>query len=880
MKVLPWKVVLLLAIGVVVSNGVFLWWFAPEEGAYLQAVLLQRLDGKRERGFLHKTYIDEDGKLYNYSVFIPYDLAEADRPPLMLYLNGKGENGSDGLAPLTNSLAPLIATMPRTFPFVVVWPQCPKGSTWQADRVAARRALAIMRKTAAEYHTDPDRVCLTGLSSGGWGVWSVAAAHPRMFSAIVPISASRFDLSAARTIAEAALPVWSVYVKGDADDLVRFNREMLEALLKAGASPHYTELDATVDQRLSTHNAWDFAFRNPALLNWMFHQRRSLNVRRRSSFRLISPAADRPNWIPRGGAIWSVDKRADILIGRVSKTTDVPRFLRTTLPGEGEIHLEFRPGTSVVGCGLAVLTSTEDERTLRGWALNLSADNLHGGGLFDLTTGRCLLPCDPASEKALNHGVWNDLRVKMTDHRFAVELNGWPLFDVTDSRIATAPGGSLAFLVVGKPGSEVRWRRLRVCHNHGPSATVHPRSPTRSLDHRPMASQLVSLSEILDSWRRRERSTQTAEIMWHLDRSGLSRWSRFRAGIAPRIDLRNLGQNTLRLSERQIVCQSAWWYPHTRVSRERGVLGEVLDTDFTAGLETRFSDPDSQRHQPLRWHSVRRADGRTDIVADGDGSHGIGIRFDRPNPADELLGAMEDLIQRPPLLAFRPFSRLGFRIKSRRCQIESRNVWADGASCLVIRERVPICMEKPLIRRYWVDTSRDNLILRSTTSREGRLREQIDIDYFQDGQSRWIPRAWTVVTMHRPTKHRWDRSFPGQRYLFDYARADVDQCVLNRPEASTAAAPKRFVGAKLYDQRSHRWIETLPDGSDRDLTSEEIMQIAVAGRSPETHKSVRWKFLVVSLTTVLFLMLARIWIRHRRRPAPPVEQMRSDPRTS
>jgi hypothetical protein len=68
-----------------------------------------------------------------------------------------------------------------------------------------KRALAILESVEREYKTDARRVYLTGVSMGGEGVWSLAAAHPNRFAAIVPICGGG-DPSKAADMARDPLP--------------------------------------------------------------------------------------------------------------------------------------------------------------------------------------------------------------------------------------------------------------------------------------------------------------------------------------------------------------------------------------------------------------------------------------------------------------------------------------------------------------------------------------------------------------------------------------------------------------------------------------------------------------------------------------------------
>jgi predicted peptidase len=67
----------------------------------------------------------------------------------------------------------------------VIFPQSQKGG-WGAATAEGKRAMAILEEVGNSYKTDKKRVYLTGLSMGGSGTWSLAAAHPERWAAIAP----------------------------------------------------------------------------------------------------------------------------------------------------------------------------------------------------------------------------------------------------------------------------------------------------------------------------------------------------------------------------------------------------------------------------------------------------------------------------------------------------------------------------------------------------------------------------------------------------------------------------------------------------------------------------------------------------------------------
>jgi predicted peptidase len=146
----------------------------------------------------------------------------------------------------------------KTFPFFVIFPQCRTKGTWKAGGPDADRALAMLEEVQKTYKIDSKRLYLTGLSLGGMGTWSLAAAHPDKWAAIAPICGSG-DLSTAEKIKH--IPTWAFC--GDQDKFfVEANRAMFKALKAAGGSPRYSEYPFV------GHNSWDCAYATPELYTW------------------------------------------------------------------------------------------------------------------------------------------------------------------------------------------------------------------------------------------------------------------------------------------------------------------------------------------------------------------------------------------------------------------------------------------------------------------------------------------------------------------------------------------------------------------------------------------------------------------------------------
>ncbi len=213
-------------------------------------------------GFLDCVYKDADGNEAKYVLFVPKEYKADNDTPLILFLHGAGEKGTDGKKQMKAGLGPAVKKKADSFPFLVIFPQAEKG--WQAGGADAKQALAILADVQKHYKVDAKRVYLTGLSMGGFGTWSLAAAYPKKWAAIVPICGGGNPKTAEKI---KDIPCWCFH--GDADPAVNVeqSRSMIEALKKAGGEPKYTEYPKV------GHNSWDKAYATPELYEWLLKQK-------------------------------------------------------------------------------------------------------------------------------------------------------------------------------------------------------------------------------------------------------------------------------------------------------------------------------------------------------------------------------------------------------------------------------------------------------------------------------------------------------------------------------------------------------------------------------------------------------------------------------
>jgi predicted peptidase len=206
----------------------------------------------------------------NYLLYLPGDYGKdlQRKWPLILFLHGSGERGSD-LELLKRQPLPKILDLQKDFPFVVLSPQLPvEMGNWTG---MIEPVKVLLDQIQAGYSIDTHCVYLTGLSMGGFGTWEFALRYPRRFAAIVPIAGGyRYQ---SREIPENIcdlkdLPVWVFHGGRDINVVPSQSEEMVAALKGCRGNVRFT-LYPDADHAAS----WALAYADHELYEWILQQR-------------------------------------------------------------------------------------------------------------------------------------------------------------------------------------------------------------------------------------------------------------------------------------------------------------------------------------------------------------------------------------------------------------------------------------------------------------------------------------------------------------------------------------------------------------------------------------------------------------------------------
>lgn len=231
--------------------------------------------------FLNYSLASLPGRLY-----VPPEAAEPDASqPLILFLHGAGERGSNNTAQVNGNIDNLFTSAKNQGAFLYA-PQVISGS-W-ASTTRTTQVMSQVDQAIASYNIEPNRVYVTGLSMGGGGTWNMLSRHAGRFAAAIPIAgvgpAGGFD--AANLV---GVPTWAFHARDDNVVQEQSTRNVINSILNAAGEdlPQYpptndtrTPLDfinSDLDLRYTEftrggHGIWGSVYGDQEVRDWMFAQ--------------------------------------------------------------------------------------------------------------------------------------------------------------------------------------------------------------------------------------------------------------------------------------------------------------------------------------------------------------------------------------------------------------------------------------------------------------------------------------------------------------------------------------------------------------------------------------------------------------------------------
>ncbi|MGX1024705.1 carboxylesterase family protein [Psychroflexus sp. MBR-150] len=223
-----------------------------------------------------------DSDTLQYRIMYPNNFSEDQKYPVVLFLHGAGERGSDNKKQLMHGSKLFSDKTNRgAFPAIVIFPQCPKNSYWsnaEVDRSSfpirlvfpkdkeatkpMQLVVDLMKDLTSKPYVNTNKVYVGGLSMGGMGTFEILSRQPNMFAAAFAICGDG-NAELTKNYAD-KVDMWIFH--GAQDNVVnpKGSLKMVEAILENGGKPNFTLYSD------ANHNSWDSAFAEPNLLTWLF----------------------------------------------------------------------------------------------------------------------------------------------------------------------------------------------------------------------------------------------------------------------------------------------------------------------------------------------------------------------------------------------------------------------------------------------------------------------------------------------------------------------------------------------------------------------------------------------------------------------------------
>jgi predicted esterase len=229
--------------------------------------------------FRREIYQDATGHKLPYQLMEPG--ATGGRYPLVIFLHGSGEKGTDNAAQMRNGVYAFCEkTVREKHPCYFLVPQCPTESRWENaqdgpetvvmdDKAPTRPSamvIELVEKMIKENPgIDPKRIYITGLSMGGYGTYDLLMRRPDLFAAGLPVCGGGDPRFADRI---KNIPIWASHGRLDDSVFPKYDWQIVDALKKQGGNIKYTEYSTY------GHDIWNVVYYNPAVMEWLFNQQK------------------------------------------------------------------------------------------------------------------------------------------------------------------------------------------------------------------------------------------------------------------------------------------------------------------------------------------------------------------------------------------------------------------------------------------------------------------------------------------------------------------------------------------------------------------------------------------------------------------------------
>jgi poly(3-hydroxybutyrate) depolymerase len=171
-------------------------------------------------------------RTYSFGLYVPDTYMPFKGYGLVVCLHGAGFTGDAYLERWQTRLGD---------DYILACPTLRQGDWW--TREAEELVLTVIRVLQNQYHIDPDRIFLTGMSNGGIGAYLIGLHHAPVFAGVAPMAAGLDDVLMPLLENFRQTPLYIIHGTHDQVMPVRLSRDVHKELDRLGIAHVYREHD-------------------------------------------------------------------------------------------------------------------------------------------------------------------------------------------------------------------------------------------------------------------------------------------------------------------------------------------------------------------------------------------------------------------------------------------------------------------------------------------------------------------------------------------------------------------------------------------------------------------------------------------------------------
>jgi len=194
---------------------------------------------------------------YPFLLHLPADSILKNNPPVLIFLHGRSLSGNNLEMVKKYGIIHEIEKG-REIPAIVIAPQVPAGKSWEPAKV-----LSVLRFAQQQFHTDTNRVYVTGMSLGGYGTLDFAGEYPEIVTAAVALCGGGNPRNGCNL---STIPVWIQHGNRDSAVPISESEKMVRSIRSCNGGEYlkYTVVPG------ANHGDLERVFRTDELYDWLF----------------------------------------------------------------------------------------------------------------------------------------------------------------------------------------------------------------------------------------------------------------------------------------------------------------------------------------------------------------------------------------------------------------------------------------------------------------------------------------------------------------------------------------------------------------------------------------------------------------------------------